>query len=721
MEKYVGMKNLIASAFGAILLVNSVFSQSTFQRTYGLAGADLMVFDAIETSDGGMAMAGLYIGSEGEVAMLVKLDCLGAVAWTRACGVAGADHNTHIRIMETSDQRLVMVNTTGNFLANTQDVVLTVSALDGSPLWQRSYGGSGNDAGNGIMQSADGNYVVCGNTGAYGTDAGTAYEDAFVMKIDAGGNVLWSVTLGNAAVNDGAFSLDEDMASGNLLVGGRMTANGSTYAMLASVSGTGTVQWVKGYGADNHATTGFAVRVDYDGQYLLAGSSTLAGSDYTAATDPFLIKVAPATGDTLWTRLYAPSDAGPDHASGIALAADSSSYILSVATASYAAFTSGEIPDKHALFATGTDGMLMAATLYNAGGSLYPHVRSTADGGVLLSGYSNQYTEPCCHFQPLLVKTDAALQSGCNEGAVTAETGYAWGAWNVIAPTLETGTGFTAVEFSGEGVLSFPTAQTLCENPPGLLAAFEWEGNCAGDSISFFDLSTGNVDQWLWDFGNGQTSTAQNPKVVFGSHATYEVTLTLSNSCQSVSATEEVVILFSPAADAGPDWQIVEGNETELGGNPTGPTSASFQWFPPQSLDNPNIQNPDAFPDITTQYQVLVTMPNGCSALDSVMVIVIEKPPVDTSGSLFVPTVFSPNNDGTNDLLWVFGGPFTAFSIEIFNRWGELVFESDDQFKAWDGKFRGTDCQIGAYYFSLLVRTPNGTESRKTGNITLFR
>ncbi|MBL7941363.1 MAG: gliding motility-associated C-terminal domain-containing protein [Flavobacteriales bacterium] len=714
------MKEIGGILVGVILLTINGLSQTTFQKAYVQEAGDVKIFDAIETSDGGYAMAGLHGAPGSEVAMLTKLNCQAEVEWSHSFGSASSVQNIHIRLLETGDQHLVMVNTAGDYFSNSQDVIVVKSALDGTTAWQRRYGGTGNDVGNGIIQTADGTYVICGNTSAYGSDAGSAYEDAFVMKIDPDGNVLWSTTIGNSDAYDGAYSVDEDPLTGRIVAGGRMIVNGTFYSMIATLDGSGQLQWVRAYGADNHGTFGYAVKVDSGGNYLLAGSTTLLGADFTAYSDPFMIKAEPVAGDTLWSRVYPPTDDLFDNASGIVLGSGGE-YIMSVATASYGAFTTGFVPNKHALYAISGDGVLNQARIYNTGGSHYPFVRNTNDGGVLISGFSNQYTVPCCNFQPLLIKTDGALTSGCNENDVTGYTNTEFAAWQVASPTVVTDTGFDATPFTSSGDVGFTAINTLCESVSGLIAAFEWNGECANDTISFFDLSTGNIDSWLWDFGNGQSSTEQNPTVVFDNDAIYNVTLTVSNTCESASITEEVTILFSPTADGGPDVEIVEGEEAELGGDPTGPTSADFLWFPQETLDNPTIPNPDAFPEVTTYYTVTVTMPNGCSSLDSVLVIVLEKPPVDTSGSLFVPTVFSPNNDGTNDLLWVYGGPFIAYSIEIFNRWGEKVFESDDQFKPWDGKYRGTDCQVGAYYYSLLIRAPNGDESRKTGNITIFR
>lgn len=88
---------------------------------------------------------------------------------------------------------------------------------------------------------------------------------------------------------------------------------------------------------------------------------------------------------------------------------------------------------------------------------------------------------------------------------------------------------------------------------------------------------------------------------------------------------------------------------------------------------------------------------------------------------ILVPQIFSPNNDGVNDVLLALGDDIVSFQLLIYNRWGELVFESTDPNKGWDGKFKGSNAQQGVYVYVLNAELKDIGEVNKKGDITLVR
>lgn len=88
---------------------------------------------------------------------------------------------------------------------------------------------------------------------------------------------------------------------------------------------------------------------------------------------------------------------------------------------------------------------------------------------------------------------------------------------------------------------------------------------------------------------------------------------------------------------------------------------------------------------------------------------------------LFVPNAFSPNGDGTNDIFLIKGASIKSFKIEIFNRWGELIFESTDIENSWDGTYRGVPVPEGVYAYMLNFRGFDNRLQVRQGNITLIR
>lgn len=97
------------------------------------------------------------------------------------------------------------------------------------------------------------------------------------------------------------------------------------------------------------------------------------------------------------------------------------------------------------------------------------------------------------------------------------------------------------------------------------------------------------------------------------------------------------------------------------------------------------------------------------------------KEPYNTVGEPLIPTGFSPNGDGNNDVLNIYGTRnVTKFELEIYNRWGQSVFKSNDKTVGWDGKFGGVDAPVGVYAYRFIA-TVDGTDVIKKGNVTLIR
>jgi gliding motility-associated-like protein len=90
-------------------------------------------------------------------------------------------------------------------------------------------------------------------------------------------------------------------------------------------------------------------------------------------------------------------------------------------------------------------------------------------------------------------------------------------------------------------------------------------------------------------------------------------------------------------------------------------------------------------------------------------------------GDIFIPTGFTPNNDGVNELICVMGSCINEFHLDIFDRWGEKVFETTDQSRCWDGKKDGKLMDTGVFVYHLTATLQNGDQINKKGNIHLIR
>jgi gliding motility-associated-like protein len=139
------------------------------------------------------------------------------------------------------------------------------------------------------------------------------------------------------------------------------------------------------------------------------------------------------------------------------------------------------------------------------------------------------------------------------------------------------------------------------------------------------------------------------------------------------------------------------------------------QWLNDDSLSCSNCYNPIASPAHTTTY-CAQTQLNGCVDTACVTVYVDE-----TCGEVFVPSAFSPNNDGNNDCLKAYGNCIKDIVFRVYSRWGEVIFESTNKNECWDGKYKGKDLNTGVYVFTVNAKLFNGEEVFMKGNVSLFR
>lgn len=144
-----------------------------------------------------------------------------------------------------------------------------------------------------------------------------------------------------------------------------------------------------------------------------------------------------------------------------------------------------------------------------------------------------------------------------------------------------------------------------------------------------------------------------------------------------------------------------------------------FTWSPKESLDKYLIPSPWAKPKTTTIYEVVVKDRNGCKKSDTAEVEVYFEDCDDPE--VYVPNAFTPNNDGKNDALYVRGNNIVKMYFAIFDRWGQLIFETNTQKKGWDGTYKGILLEPTVYAYYLDVECIGGARLKKSGNITLLK
>jgi len=203
---------------------------------------------------------------------------------------------------------------------------------------------------------------------------------------------------------------------------------------------------------------------------------------------------------------------------------------------------------------------------------------------------------------------------------------------------------------------------------------------------------------YLWNLGNGQTSTLRNPPPqVYATEGVYPVSLSVSTvQCPlPLSTVKHYVMVDKPApAMRYPVQYAVVNLPKDLSARKIGET---VLWQPARYLDAAGSYKPVFTGPADQEYQIQLTTRSGCVTVDTQLVKTVKNIMV------FVPTAFSPNNDGTNDYLRPLSfGIKQVNYFRVFNRWGQLVFEMHADLPGWDGTYKGVhlEMQTLAWTFS---------------------
>jgi len=145
----------------------------------------------------------------------------------------------------------------------------------------------------------------------------------------------------------------------------------------------------------------------------------------------------------------------------------------------------------------------------------------------------------------------------------------------------------------------------------------------------------------------------------------------------------------------------------------------TYSWHPANTLNNHIIYNPIATPVQTTTYYVDITDQWGCVYKDSVIVYVLDVICDDTN--IYLPNAFSPNGDNSNDILYVRGKIIDEIYLTVYNRWGEMVFETRNMSDGWNGIYKSKLSEPGVYVYYMDVTCLDKQKYFKKGNITLLR
>lgn len=260
--------------------------------------------------------------------------------------------------------------------------------------------------------------------------------------------------------------------------------------------------------------------------------------------------------------------------------------------------------------------------------------------------------------------------------------------------------------------------QIIAFNNTRLTAAFTGPDTiCQHSSASFVNASV-NGQNYNWNFGDGQTSGTANPSHEYDSAGVYTVTLISNNpgACIPVDTFKKVLVVTPTPVANFSSAPVIPVANTPVTFTNTSVNALRYLWDFGDQATSTEV-NPSHLYKKTGVYTVCLQAFNNSNCPAKVCKTVS----TDIEPNAGIPTAFSPNNDGSNDILYVRGNDIETMDLKIYNRWGQLVFETQDQGTGWDGNFNGKPQPIDAYAYVLNVQFGDGTTFQKKGNVTLLR
>ncbi|MEO6166965.1 MAG: gliding motility-associated C-terminal domain-containing protein, partial [Chitinophagales bacterium] len=207
---------------------------------------------------------------------------------------------------------------------------------------------------------------------------------------------------------------------------------------------------------------------------------------------------------------------------------------------------------------------------------------------------------------------------------------------------------------------------------------------------------------------------AESPAPVATPIETTTYTVMISDGICYADTLQVTVFVSIPFIDAGSDATITSGASFQF---IVTASQGTYAWTPSENLTCPDCLNPAAAPVVTTTYTVSVTDSLGCMATDEVTLGV----GCDLE-SVFIPNAFTPDKNGHNDVLFVRStGLIDVTYFRIFDRWGKMIFESNDIGQGWDGTYKDQLMPPGVYLYTMQAKCGNEELIEKQGNVTLLK
>jgi hypothetical protein len=371
-------------------------SVSAWEKVIGGFSND-MAYSIIQSSDGGYVVAGSTesFGAGGRDFYVVKLDSVGNIVWSKTIG--GSDWDEPYSIIQSSDGGYVVAGLTLSFGAGNSDMYVVKLDSGGNVQWTKTIGGSDSDFANSIIQSSDGGYAVAGYTWSFGAGG----YDMYVVKLDSEGNVQWAKTIGGSSY-DAAKSITQSSDGGYVVAGLTNSFGAGGYNMyVVKLDSSGNVVWAKTIGRSNQDEA-VSIIGSSDGGYVVAGNTWSFGAGYY---DFYVVKLDSA-GNVVWTKTIGGSYW--DFASSIIQSSDGG-YIVAGRTGSFGAGGG----DFYVVKLDSVGNIVWSKTIGGSGRDEPYSIIQSSDGGYVVAGLTLSFGAGYYDFYVVKLAPDGTL--GCHD------------------------------------------------------------------------------------------------------------------------------------------------------------------------------------------------------------------------------------------------------------------------------------------------------------------
>jgi gliding motility-associated-like protein len=337
------------------------------------------------------------------------------------------------------------------------------------------------------------------------------------------------------------------------------------------------------------------------------------------------------------------------------------------------------------------------------------------NGACIVTGSIAVYIVP----QPDLV-ISAGTQFLCNGSSTQlTATGAQYYQWspatglsstngNVVTAAPATTTNYTIIASNSLGTVQCSAQQSYSlivipnafANLPNSLSI------CRGQATGI-TVSGGNTYTWSPAAGLSSTvgaAVAASPSVT----TIYTVNSSYNGNCAS-TGTVQVIVNPLPIVNAGRDTIYNLDDMKHLYATGTG----TLTWVQGDEIWCTVCPQTQIFTSRTNCYTIMAENEFGCKAYDDVCVT------IKTDFGVYIPNIITPNGDGMNDVFYIYGYSISDVKMDIFNRWGQLLFSSNDQTVGWPGTYKGQDCANGVYVYKISYKGLDGKIYNKTGHVSI--